>query len=64
MCLVNAAGPAILEAKITSFRVPFFLNHEPINLSVSPCSSNLGGIGYNSAVSKKFTPLSSAKSIC
>ena len=30
--------------------MPFFLNHDPINLSVSPCSSNLGGIGYNSAV--------------
>ena len=45
---------------MTSFRVPFLLNHDPINLSVSPCSSNLGGIGYNSAVSKKFTPLSNA----
>ena len=56
----SAVSDVILEAKMISFRVPFFLNHDPINLSVSPCSSNLGGIGYNSAVSKKFTPLSNA----
>jgi hypothetical protein len=57
--------PAILVASTTLSRAPGReANQLPMIRSVEPCVSGLGGTAYISAVSKKLTPRSSAKSIC
>ena len=57
-------GPATLDAKTTCARLPgFFANQCPMMVSVAPQVSALVGTEYTSAVSQKWTPRASARSM-
>ena len=60
---MSRAGPATLVARVTRWRMPGrWRSQRPMKVSVAPAVAALGGTGYISAVSRKVTPRSTARS--